>query len=69
MSGRAPSVSYRYAERVTNLVETFKERSQSLAEETLRQVSPRRQTLDDEGTTGLRFRVLQDTPRFVIAAG
>ena len=69
LSGRAPSVSFRYAERVTNLVETLKERSQSLVEETSRPVSPRPQTVGDEGGNELRFRVLQDTPRFVIAAG
>ena len=69
LSGRAPSVSYHYAERVTNLVETFKERTQSLAEENARTVSPRPLTLHDNDSNGLRFRVLQDTPRFLIAAG
>ncbi len=69
LSGRAPSVSFRYAERVTNLVETFKERAQSLVEESPRLVSPRPQRVDEETGKDLRFRVLQDTPRFLIAAG
>ena len=69
LSGRAPSSSYQYAERVTNLVETFKERPPSLAEETPRPVSPQLQALGDEGGNRLRFRVLQDAPRFVIEQG
>lgn len=69
LTGRAPSVSFQYAERVTNLVESFKERSQSLAEEAPSRVRTQPANLNYQGTSGLRFRVLQDTPRFVIAAG
>jgi hypothetical protein len=69
LSGRAPSVSFRYAERVTNLVEKLKERAQSLVEETPRPVAPQPQRVEDQSGNELRFRVLQDTPRFVIAAG
>ena len=70
LSGRAPSVSYSYAERVTNLVETFKERARSMAEEAVRpapaeQVQPKD---DHSDRDELRFRVLQNTPRFVIAS-
>jgi hypothetical protein len=65
LSGRAPTVSYHYAERVSNLVESLKDRNRpELAEES-------RQAGRNEEYTGegqVRFRILQDTPRFVLAA-
>lgn len=64
ISGRAPTVSFNYAERVNNLVETFRQRPRTVAEE----ASLRAQDASDSILEGLRFRVLQDTPRFVIAA-
>lgn len=65
LSGRAPSVSYHYAERVSNLVETLKDRNRpEVAEET--RPSARRD--EYTGEEQVRFRILQDTPRFVLAA-
>jgi hypothetical protein len=74
LSGRSPSASYNYAERVTNLVETFREGRRNLSEQktvsfenkseqTATAVAPEAQTEE------LRFRVLQDPPHFVIATG
>lgn len=66
LSGRAPSVSYHYAERVSNLVETLKDRNQpELAEEARPAV---RNEAYNTGEEQIRFRILQDTPRFVLAA-
>lgn len=70
LSGRAPTASYNYAERVSTLVETFKQRIPpqlaGAARPGTRQggINP---TGSGEGQ--LQFRILQDTPRFVIAAG
>jgi hypothetical protein len=68
LSGRVPNVSYAYAQRVTNLVEAFKERSRPLAVETKPEPSRAGILLDESGES-LRFRVPQDGPRFVLAAG
>ena len=69
LGGRAPTVSYNYAERVSNLVETLKERVRPVVvEEKLPLVRRDQWMLDEPGDT-LRFRVMQDTPRFVLAAG
>ena len=70
LSGRAPSVSFSYAERVTNLVETFKQRARSVAEEVARPATVERvPAKDDRGDElQVRFRVLQGAPRFVIAS-
>jgi len=65
LSGRAPSVSYNYAERVSNLVETFKDRHRTEVAEESR---PARRSDGSTGEEQVRFRVLQDTPRFVLAA-
>ena len=69
LTGRAPTVSYNYAERVTNLVHTFKERARPVV---LEEKSPAGRSdewnLEDRGDR-LRFRVLRDAPRFVLAAG
>jgi ABC-type glycerol-3-phosphate transport system substrate-binding protein len=66
VTGRAPTVSYGYAERVSNLVETMKERVRPGVP------APSRRGDDlnpaEQGDSGVRFRVLQDTPRFVLAA-
>ena len=69
LSGRVPSVSYNYAERVTNLVDVLKERLQPVVME--EKIVPGHDTdfnLDGSGTE-LRFRVMQDAPRFVLVAG
>ena len=68
ISGRAPSVSYRYAERVTNLVETLKERSQAeTATEPSAPVATDQPDLEVRSDAQVRFRILRDTPRFVLA--
>jgi hypothetical protein len=69
LSGRAPSVSYQYAERVANLVQTFKERAKPVAAEA-KAPAPRADewSLEDRGDEPLRFRVQQDAPHFVLAA-
>lgn len=70
LSGRSPSVSYNYAERVTNLVETFREGRRNLGKEnktmTFEEKAERAPVVLDSGEE-LRFRVLLDPPRFVIA--
>jgi hypothetical protein len=69
LSGRAPSVSHNYAERVTNLVGTLKERVRPVvAEDKLPAARNDQWSVPEVGDT-LRFRVMQDTPRFVLAAG
>lgn len=69
LSGRAPSVSYNYAERVSNLVQTLKERVQPAVAEESRSTERREQLIIEERSDEqVRFRILQDTPRFVLAA-
>ena len=69
ISGRAPTVSYRYAERVTNLVETLKERTRAEAAGEPGPASAGAETpdLDLRSDDQVRFRILRDTPRFVLA--
>lgn len=68
LRGRVPNVSYDYAQRVTNLVEGMKERSRPMATEE-KIAPPNRAIINlDEAGEGLRFRVLQNVPRFVLAA-
>lgn len=69
LSGRAPVVSYNYAERVTNLVETFKQRVRPVAVEANKPPTPGAQWSVDDNSLGLRFRVMQDAPRFIVVAG
>jgi hypothetical protein len=75
LSGRSPSSSYHYAERVNNLVQTFMEGRPIIAEQKALPVEPALSIEQKpeqpviESDSGLHFRVLQDTPRFVIAAG
>lgn len=69
IAGRAPAVSYSYAQRVSNLVETLKERTEAEAAATS-EPEPAVAGQPDTGvrTDGqVRFRILQDTPRFVLA--
>ena len=69
LSGRAPSVSYNYAERVSNLVQTLKEHVQPAVAEESRSTERREQLIIEERSDEqVRFRILQDTPRFVLAA-
>ena len=68
LSGRAPNVSYNYAERVSNLVESFKHRQRLISERETPRFERQPEPRADESGDELRFRVLQDTPRFVIAA-
>jgi hypothetical protein len=70
LSGRVPSSSYNYAERVTNLVETFQEGRRSLAEEkTITLDNKSEQSSVGAEADQIRFRVLEDPPHFAIAAG
>jgi len=71
LAGHSPTASYDYAERVTNLVETFQQGRRELDEQqkavsfdNKAEVIPAVETVE-----GIRFRVLQDPPHFVIAAG
>ena len=68
ISGRVPTSSYGYAERVSNLVDTLKERARTLTAEETPAEEPKAAPAPTEPVDGLRFRVLQDTPRFVLAA-
>jgi hypothetical protein len=69
ISGRAPVVSYRYAERVANLVETLKERSRldNSPESRSAPVAVEPAETDGRDDSQVRFRILRDTPRFVLA--
>ncbi len=70
LSGRSPSVSYEYASRVSNLVESFKENRGTVAEQKTLSVEIKAEQNSPFGNgEELRFRVLQDAPHFVIAAG
>ena len=68
LSGRVPTVTYAYAQRVTNLVDAFKERSNPVATEEKAAPAVRNDIQIDERGESLRFRVPQDGPRFVLAA-
>lgn len=69
LSGRVPSASYNYAERVNNLVGVLKENSRPVAVEEQRPATLNLELNLNEGSAELRFRVMQDAPRFVLAAG
>lgn len=69
LNGRAPSVTYNYAERVTNLVDTMKERVRPVAAEGKLPEAHSDQWRLEVGNDTLRFRVLRDSPRFTLAAG
>lgn len=69
LSGRAPSATYHYAERVANLVDTFKQSIRPVAAEEKAPAARGSQwSLEERGDT-LRFRVMQDAPRFVVVTG
>jgi len=68
LSGRVPSVSYNYAQRVTNLMESFNaERAEVAEQESGPKNGWQEQNASIGDNGGIRFRVLLDTPRFVIA--
>jgi hypothetical protein len=70
IAGRAPAVSYNYAQRVTNLVETLKERTRAeaaLEAEASAPVAAEQPDIEVRSDAQVRFRILQDTPRFVLA--
>ena len=69
LRGRAPTVSYQYAERVSNLVETLKQRFQPDLAVATRPGEGGPMNFDERRSGQLRFRILRDTPRFVLAAG
>ena len=71
LSGRSPSASYNYAERVTNLVETFREGRRNLEQKAISLDNKPSQpaSLPNGSVEEIHFRVLQDPPHFVIAAG
>lgn len=68
LSGRAPSASFNYARRVSNLVESFKDRQRAAVVPETESVEQKPELRSDNQDDVLHFRVLQDTPRFVIAA-
>src|SRR3954463_13056622 len=68
ISGRVPSVSYQYAERVANLVDTLKERTRNESAPGLTApVVTEQPDLEVRSDAQVRFRVMRDTPRFVLA--
>ncbi len=69
ISGRVPRVTRDYAERVGNLVDIFKERT-AMVQETAPVVPSRAEEPASEAAREgqVRFRILQDTPRFVLAS-
>lgn len=69
LSGRAPAVSHNYAERVTNLVETLQQRVRPVVVEETLPASRSDQWKLEDSVDALRFRIMQDTPRFVLVAG
>jgi hypothetical protein len=69
LSGRAPSASFNYARRVSNLVESFKDRQRSGLVPAALPDESKPEPLVAEREEVLRFRILQDPPHFVIAAG
>lgn len=67
VDGRVPEASYAYAGRVTNLVTAWKAHLEPVAAEAKPQPArPVDLNLDDQ-IGELRFRVMQDAPRFVLA--
>jgi len=64
LNGRVPSVAYNYAERVTNLVHTFKQRTAAAVPSRVSQ--PERAPKFSLEKPVVIFAVLQDTPRFEI---
>ncbi len=70
LDGRAPSVSFNYARRVSNLVESLKnsERSVTARDVQPEQPTPEQPVYEHDDLLRFRFRVLQDSPRFVIAS-
>jgi hypothetical protein len=71
LSGRVPNSSYNYAERVNNLVETFREGRRDLTEQksTITLENKPENSGNKSNDDTLRFRILEDTPHFVIATG
>jgi len=70
LTGRAPSASYNYAERVNNLVQVFKQNARPVAVEEKGVPASRSLELNlNDSSAELRFRVMKDAPRFVLAAG
>ena len=69
ISGRVPTVSYHYAQRVTNLVETLKERTRadSGQETSSAPIAADSPDMEIRSDAQVRFRILRDTPRFVLA--
>ena len=68
MAGRIPSASFNYATRVNNLAATFKERTPPVEIVTPGPVVPILDLNLNERAAEVRFRVMQDAPRFVLAA-
>lgn len=64
VSGRAPTVSYHYAEQVTNLVEMLKNQSQARVER-LAQAAPPRAA---QASTAVEFSLQPGQRRFVLSA-
>ena len=70
LAGRAPSASYNYAERVSNLVDVFKQNARPVAiQAKVPSVTRGLEFNLNDNSSELRFRILTDAPRFVLAAG
>ncbi len=70
LAGRAPSASFNYARRVSNLVESLKNSERTVTVPDAQQEQPKTEQPANEPIDLLqfRFRVLQNSPRFVIAS-
>ena len=67
LAGHAPSASYNYAERVSNLVEVIKQNARPAAVEVKEPAMSHNLEFNlNDDSAELRFRVMQDTPRFVL---
>ncbi|HEY4246688.1 MAG TPA: hypothetical protein VGM64_07515 [Lacunisphaera sp.] len=70
LSGRVPEASYHYAERVTNLVDTFHESRSNLADRKAVSVESKIEAAPaSNGADEIRFRILDNPPHFEVAAG
>lgn len=70
LSGHVPEASYHYAERVTNLVETFHENRSNLADRKAVSTEIKTETTPlSNGVDEIRFRIRDNPPHFEVAAG
>lgn len=69
IAGRIPAITFQYAQRVTNLIESFHAARQEVAEqETARPIhGEHAPAVDHHDDGGLRFRILLNPPQFLVA--